>query len=167
MAIPYRSAGSLGAGRRKAHHHLMKTTLVDEFPNTLPADDSHPYRTGPWQPNFREHDAVDLTVEGELPANLNGLYVRNTENPVHAAIGRYHPFDGDGMLHAIRFDQGRAVYANRFVRTDGFEAERAEGRALWAGLREPPSKSERDGWGLVRASRIRPARMSSCTAARS
>ena len=125
----------------------MKTTLVDEFPNTLPTDDSHPYRTGPWQPNFREHDALDLTVEGELPADLNGLYVRNTENPVHAAIGRYHPFDGDGMLHAIRFDQGQAVYANRFVRTDGFEAERDEGRALWAGLREPPSKSERDGWG--------------------
>ena len=29
---------------------------------------------------------------------IDGIYVRNTENPVHDAIGRYHPFDGDGML---------------------------------------------------------------------
>jgi len=36
----------------------------------------------------------------EIPADLDGIYLRNTENPVHAPIGLYHPFDGDGMIRA-------------------------------------------------------------------
>ncbi|GIX15729.1 MAG: carotenoid cleavage dioxygenase [Paracoccaceae bacterium] len=50
---------------------------------------------------------------------------------------RYHWFDGDGMLHAVRFRAGRASYRNRWVQTDGLKAERAAGRALWPGLKEP------------------------------
>ena len=60
---------------------------------------------------------------GELPADLDGVYLRNTENPVHPSIRMYHPFDGDGMLHAVGFQDGQASYRNRFVRTDGFLAE--------------------------------------------
>ena len=77
-------------------------------------------------------------MSGELPDDLAGVYIRNTENPIHEAIGRYHPFDGDGMLHSIVFDNGRTEYRNRFVRTDGLAAELAEGEPLWAGLRESP-----------------------------
>ena len=125
----------------------MTSTLVRELANTLPAHDEHPYRTGPWQPNMREYDALQPEVEGELPADLNGIYIRNTENPVHEALGRYHPFDGDGMLHSMTFDRGRCEYRNRFIRTEGLAAENEAGRALWAGLREKPQASERDGWG--------------------
>ncbi|MCU1368032.1 MAG: putative dioxygenase, partial [Ilumatobacteraceae bacterium] len=69
-----------------------------------------------------EYDAADLEVTGTIPADLAGVYLRNTENPVHESIGRYHPFDGDGMLHAMSFvpgdgNVGRATYRNRFVRT--------------------------------------------------
>ncbi|MEO0602180.1 MAG: spondin domain-containing protein, partial [Myxococcota bacterium] len=35
----------------------------------------------------------------------------------------YHPFDGDGMLHAVHFHDGRADYRNRMVRTEGLAAE--------------------------------------------
>ena len=110
------------------------------MPSTLGADDSHPYRTGAWQPNFTEYDADDLEVEGTIPDDLAGVYIRNTENPVHAAIGRYHPFDGDGMLHSITFGDGRAEYHNRFVRTLGLQAENEAGHALWAGLAESPQR---------------------------
>ena len=51
------------------------------------------------------------------------------------------------MLHSIFFDGQSAQYRNRFVRTDGFNAEREAGRALWGGLLERPEKSEREGWG--------------------
>lgn len=125
----------------------MALKLVNEEQHTLPVDDAHPYRTGPWQPNLREYDLVQPTVEGELPKDLAGVYIRNTENPVHEALGRYHPFDGDGMLHTIAFESGRCEYRNRFIRTDGLNAENEEGAALWAGLRERPSRSLRDGWG--------------------
>jgi len=102
----------------------VKVDVVGRIESTLPADDDHPYRTGAWQPNFVEYDATELAVEGEIPDDLCGIYLRNTENPVHPSIDRlYHPFDGDGMLHAIRFAGGRASYRNRFVRTAGLLAE--------------------------------------------
>lgn len=126
----------------------MQVREVRRLPNRLPAADDHPYRTGAWQPNFVEYDADDLDViEGAIPTELDGLYLRNTENPVMDAIGRYHPFDGDGMVHGIRFREGRASYRNRFVRTAGLAAELEAGAPQWAGIIESPAKSLRDGWG--------------------
>ena len=125
----------------------MKSKLVNEERGTLALDDEHPYRTGPWQPNMQEYDVTEPEVIGEIPADLNGIYLRNTENPVHDSLGRYHPFDGDGMLHSICFDNGRCEYRNRFIRTDGLAVENTAGKPLWAGLRERPDMSLRDGWG--------------------
>lgn len=126
----------------------MHVREVSRLPNRLPADDDHPYRTGAWRPNFVEYDADELdVVEGALPPELDGVYMRNTENPVMPSIGRYHPFDGDGMVHAIRFRSGRANYRNRFVRTAGLAAELEAGAPQWAGIIESPAKSLRDGWG--------------------
>ena len=125
----------------------MRIELKNRFESGLPADDDHPYRTGAWRPNHEEYDAFELEVSGDLPDDLAGVYLRNTENPLHDAIGRYHPFDGDGMLHALYLDNGEVEYRNRFIRTDGFNAELAERAPLWAGLIESPKKSLRDGWG--------------------
>ena len=44
---------------------------------------------------MQEYDVTEPEVIGEIPADLNGIYLRNTENPVHDSLGRYHPFDGD------------------------------------------------------------------------
>nr|HEX4316105.1 carotenoid oxygenase family protein [Kofleriaceae bacterium] len=126
----------------------MQVREVSTLPNRLPAGDDHPYRTGAWRPQFTEYDADDLDViVGAIPRELSGVYLRNTENPVMDAIGRYHPFDGDGMVHAIRFGDGRASYRNRFVRTAGLAAELEAGAPQWAGIIELPAKSLRDGWG--------------------
>jgi len=122
--------------------------VVGKFLSTLPEDDDHPYRTGPWRPQTTEWRADDLTaVEGEIPADLDGVYLRNTENPLHPALKFYHPFDGDGMIHVVGFRDGKAFYRNRFIRTEGLLAENEAGRPLWAGLAESPKVSERDGWG--------------------
>jgi carotenoid cleavage dioxygenase-like enzyme len=94
----------------------------------------HPYLRGPWTPNFDEIDAEDMTVIGTIPSDIDGIYVRNTENPVHEPLGNYHPFDGDAMLHTMTFRDGKASYKNRFVRTRGFVAEQEAGEALWAGI---------------------------------
>ena len=89
-----------------------------------------------------EYDAWDLDVEGELPGDLNGVYIRNTENPLHPPIERYHPFDGDGMLHSISFEGGEARYANRFVKTDGLIEELDSQESLWAGVAELPASAK-------------------------
>lgn len=122
----------------------MTATEVGRLRRTLPDDDRHPYRSGAWRPQSAEWRDDDLeVVEGAIPADLDGLYARNTENPLHEAISGYHPFDGDGMVHAIRFRGGRASYRNRFVRTVGLEAEQEAGASLWAGLAENPRHAVR------------------------
>ena len=126
----------------------MKVELRETFEPGLPPDDDHPYRTGVWRPQHKEYDAWDMDVEGTIPADLSGVYIRNTENPLFEPIRRYHPFDGDAMLHAISFENGEARYANRFVRTEGFLAEQEAKQSLWAGITEHPSMALADhGWG--------------------
>ena len=125
----------------------MDVNVVAHWASTLPADDDHPYRSGAWRPQSTEYDAFDLEVEGELPDDLDGVYLRNTENPLRPPIRKYHPFDGDGMIHAVTFKEGQVAYRNRFVRTEGLRAEEEAGRSLWAGIAENPQVSEReDGW---------------------
>lgn len=119
----------------------MKLELRRTIESGLPPDDDHPYRSGPWRPQFNEYDAWDLDVEGAIPDDLNGVYLRNTETAVFEPIKRYHPFDGDAMLHSISFANGEARYANRFVKTDGFLAEQEAKRSLWAGIAEHPSNA--------------------------
>ena len=128
---------------------MHESEIVGKFLSTLPEDDDHPYRTGPWRPQTTEWDADDLTaVEGEIPRDLDGVYLRNTENPLHPSLKFYHPFDGDGMIHIVGFRDGKAFYRNRFVRTDGLPTENEAGGALWPGLAEPVQIAKRDhGWG--------------------
>ena len=66
----------------------------------------------------------ELAIDGELPRGLRGRYMRNGPNPAFAPKGRHHLFDGDGMLHAIDFEDGRVRYRNRWIATAGLAAER-------------------------------------------
>lgn len=120
--------------------------------HTLDETTNNPFLTGAFRPNFTEYtaDTDTLKVTGEIPKDLNGVYVRNTHNPVHDAIGHYHPFDGDAMLHALHFEDGKATYRNRFVETTGFLAEQAARKSLWPGLLNPQEGSRR-GWGAIGA----------------
>jgi carotenoid cleavage dioxygenase len=124
----------------------MRVETVGRVRSTL-VPGRHPYMTGPFTPNFDEVDAVELEVIGTVPKRLDGVYLRNTQNPVHQPRGTYHPFDGDGMLHLLSFRRGEVEYRNRFIRTKGFEQEQAAGRALYAGLIDKPALAERPGWG--------------------
>jgi len=100
------------------------------------------YLRGNWGPVTDELVAKDLRVIGELPRDIAGTFLRNGPNAQFSPIGRYHLFDGDGMVHAVRLENGRASYRNRWVRTKGFEYEREAGRALWTGFAEPPNVQE-------------------------
>ena len=112
-------------------------------------DSDHPYLNGPWAPQHAELTATDLElIDGTIPTDLDGMYLRNTQVPVHQPLGTYFPFDGDGMIHQIDFNGGRASYRNRFVRTRGFEAEQEAKRSLWRGVCDREREmSERPGVG--------------------
>ena len=109
---------------------------------------NHPYLNGAWTPQHDELTCDELDViEGAIPGDIDGIYLRNTENQLHQPLGRYHPFDGDGMIHQIDFHAGRANCRNRWVRTRCFDAEQTAGGSLWGGLMDPPGTSLRPGFG--------------------
>ena len=62
------------------------------------------------------------------------MFVRTGPNQQFAPLGAYHPFDGDGMLHAVYLQDGAARYRNRWVESKGLLAERARGRACYGGM---------------------------------
>ena len=80
---------------------------------------------------------ADLPVRGEILRDLAGTYLRNGPNPAYPPLSYTWPFDGDGMVHALTFAEGRAAYRNRLVLTTGLRAERHVGRALYGGLARP------------------------------
>jgi carotenoid cleavage dioxygenase-like enzyme len=93
-----------------------------------------PYLTGAYAPVTDERDDAALAVRGALPRGLRGRFLRNGPNPMFAPKGRYHIFDGDGMLHAVTLDDGGASYRNRWIRNAALDAEIAAGRSLYGGM---------------------------------
>jgi carotenoid cleavage dioxygenase-like enzyme len=99
----------------------MAATFIDVTQNYLPVS--------------TESQVDDLRVHGVIPPELFGTYVRNGPNSLSGAPA--HPFFGQGMVHAVRLEGGRALcYANRWVRTPSYE------RALHGGT--PPPHDLRD-----------------------
>lgn len=78
----------------------------------------HPLLTGIHLPMRAELTLSTLEVEGSIPPELDGRYLRMGPNPVAADPRIYHWFIGDGMVHGIRLRNGRAEwYRNRWIRS--------------------------------------------------
>lgn len=90
-------------------------------------------------PIGEEHGPGALTVEGTIPAEVEGTFFRAVPDPA------FPPFldDGgailsaDGMVSAIRFAGGKASHAIRYVQTARHQAETAAGKALFGRYRNP------------------------------
>jgi carotenoid cleavage dioxygenase-like enzyme len=99
---------------------------------------TEPFLSGRFAPIHDEIDAAHLAVDGTIPTDLQGAYLRNGPNPEFTPLGSYHyPLEGDGMIHGVWIEDGTARYANRWVRTNGLRAEERAGRALFGGLMTP------------------------------
>jgi carotenoid cleavage dioxygenase-like enzyme len=97
-----------------------------------------PYLSGSYEPIQTEITADLAPVAGALPDDLAGCFVRNSANPRFEPKGRYHWFDGDGMLHGVALGNGEATYRNAYVRTTGLAEDEAAGEALTTGILEQP-----------------------------
>lgn len=85
--------------------------------DNLPATGNF-FQTGNYAPVPDELTEYSLHVDGAIPADLDGWYLRNGPNPRQATA---HWFTGDGMIHGVRIEDGQAKwYRNRWVRTDSF-----------------------------------------------
>lgn len=81
-----------------------------------------------------EEISQECEVEGIIPAAVYGEYARNGPNPRFAPAGGYHWFDGDGMVHSVRIKDGKAVYSNRYVKTDRLAREEQQGEPVFLKL---------------------------------
>ncbi len=93
----------------------MTDTTTDSA--NLPAEGQF-FQRGNYAPVPDELTETHLIVEGAIPPELDGWYLRNGPNPREA---NNHWFTGDGMIHGVRIEGGAAKwYRNRWVRTDSF-----------------------------------------------
>ena len=96
-------------------------------------------RTRDWARGYEsqpdEYDYWIDEIEGIIPHELQGTLFRNGPGLFEIngqKIG--HLFDGDGLVCAITFNQGRAHFKNRYVRTEGYLKEQAAGKILYRGF---------------------------------
>ncbi len=99
-------------------------------------DATDPYLMGYYRPVREEREDASLTVIGDIPGALRGAFLRNGPNQVFAPLGKYHPFDGDGMLHAVYLEQGQARYKNRYIKSAGYLYEAELGKSAYGGFSE-------------------------------
>jgi carotenoid cleavage dioxygenase len=79
------------------------------------------YNRPGFKPVRRELTQAPVTVTGTLPADLEGVYIRNGTNPqFDRSRVRYHMFSGAGMLHQVQIANGAATYSNTYIRTPRF-----------------------------------------------
>ena len=95
------------------------------------------YLQGNFAPVDEEVTAFDLEVIGQIPAELEGRYLRNGPNPVTVEKPeQHHWFAGPGMVHGVRLRGGRAEwYRNRYVRSHAVREVLGEKAAA----NDPPS----------------------------
>lgn len=97
-------------------------------------DRSHPFLGGIHTPLKEEFSLEDLPVTGRIPDALHGRYLRMGPNPARPDPRGYHWFGGDGMVHGLRLQGGRALwYRNRWIRSNALEE--ATGRPAAPGPR--------------------------------
>ena len=100
----------------------------------------HPFLSGIHKPMTQELTLTELKVTGSIPAQLAGRYVRIGPNPFKPDPRGHHWFIGDGMVHGIRLNVGKAEwYRNRYIRSQVLEAVGGPKAA------PGPRRSTRDG----------------------
>ena len=94
-------------------------------------DGGVPLFAGGLTTSLLEERRYQAAVRGRLPRELRGTLYKNGPGLFdRAGVRRRTLLDGDGLITAYRFADGRVEFQNRFVRTPKFEAEQAAGRFL-------------------------------------
>lgn len=110
--------------------------MQTQNPTTTPA---LPYNLAQWKQGYRsqkqEYNYQITEIEGEIPHDLTGTLFRNGPGllDINDKSVR-HPFDGDGMICRITFEDGKAHFRNRYVQTKAYLAEQAAGKFLYRGV---------------------------------
>ena len=71
---------------------------------------ANPFLQGNNEPVYEETTTTEMEVIGKVPVDISGSFLRVGPNPYYVPDEeRYHIFDGDGMIHGIHFNEGKAT----------------------------------------------------------
>jgi len=84
-----------------------------------------------------EADVFDCEVDGEIPLELNGALFRVGPDRAYPTLEGDVIINGDGVVSAFYFDQGRVDFRCRYVKTERYLAERQARRRLYGKYRNP------------------------------
>jgi all-trans-8'-apo-beta-carotenal 15,15'-oxygenase len=82
-----------------------------------------------------EYDYQITEIEGQVPVDLKGTFFRN--GPGRQRIGDTpygHWFDGDGMICAFTFNEGKVHFKNKYIRTPKYIEETEAQKILYRGF---------------------------------
>ena len=85
-----------------------------------------------WVKSASVESSTELYSSAKIPNELNGILYRN--GPAlfeRGGVTKPYYVDGDGMVHSFLFEDGKAHYRNRFVRTKKFLEESKAGKFLY------------------------------------
>ncbi|MEE2643339.1 MAG: carotenoid oxygenase family protein [Myxococcota bacterium] len=94
----------------------------------------------------QDHEC-NLPISGALPPALSGgSYYLNGPGRLGEFGIRLHPFDGHGLLRALRFSEGGVSFKSRFVETESLRRERRAERGGYRGIGGLTNESKFKNW---------------------
>ncbi len=94
---------------------------------------------------LKQIEAVELEVQGQIPADISGTLFRN--GPGVYDLDRYrlrHWFDGMAMLHKFDFANGRVCYSNRQLQTQAYLKALKNGELAYREFASEPHSTSLD-----------------------
>lgn len=110
---------------------VEKQSAMTNEARTPDAETLRAWWTESWRPVEKEETYEITDIEGEIPREIHGTLYRNGPSQKilpEEGYQKLHLFDGDGLVHAFRFDNGKVSYRGRFVRDQTFRVAQEEGR---------------------------------------
>lgn len=109
--------------------------MAEQTLESHPGQNEPPSHHGGLENLDTEHNYWIEELSGAIPADLEGTFFRNGPGRQRIGDTKYgHWFDGDGMLCAFTFKNGRAHFKNAYVRTPKYVEETAAQNIKYRGF---------------------------------
>ena len=122
-------------GENRENNCFIVTNLQDKKINEVKSFNKEDWSSA-YKNVEKELTKEPLTIrKGENIKDLNGTLLRNGPGILERG-GQWvhHPFDGDGMITSIKFENGQPFLTNRFVKTKGYLEEEKINKFIYRGV---------------------------------
>jgi carotenoid cleavage dioxygenase-like enzyme len=85
----------------------------------------------------QEQDIRYCEVDGKLPSDLSGAFIRTGPDAQFPLRQGNIPFDGEGHVSQFRFENGNVHFKSRYVRNERYLAQDKAGKILFPMYRNP------------------------------